>query len=44
VEVASGAIPSPCTVEDALAALYVAEAADLSMRQGRRVEVEEVAK
>lgn len=44
VEVASGAISSPCTVEDALAALYIAEAADLSMRQGRRVEVEEVAK
>ncbi len=44
VEVAKGNAPSPCTVEDALAALYVAEAADLSMRQGRRVEVEEVAK
>lgn len=44
VGVAKGNAPSPCTVEDALAALYVAEAADLSMRQGRRVEVEEVAK
>lgn len=44
MEVAKGDAPSPCTVEDALAALYVAEAADLSMRQGRRVEVEEVAK
>jgi len=43
VEVAKGVAPSPCTVEDALAALYVAEAADLSMREGRRVEIEEVA-
>lgn len=44
VDVAKGATASPCTVEDALAALYVAEAADLSRRQGRRVEVQEVAK
>ncbi|MDQ3615480.1 MAG: Gfo/Idh/MocA family oxidoreductase [Actinomycetota bacterium] len=44
VRVAKNSAPSPCTVDDALAALYVAEAADLSMRQGRRVEVEEVAK
>jgi myo-inositol 2-dehydrogenase/D-chiro-inositol 1-dehydrogenase len=44
MDVARGAAPSPCTVEDALAALYVAEAADLSMREGRRVEVAEVAK
>lgn len=36
--------PSPCTVEDALAALYVAEAAEISRREGRRVEVAEVAK
>jgi len=44
VSVAKGESTSPCTVTDALAALYVAEAADLSMRQGRRVEVAEVAK
>jgi myo-inositol 2-dehydrogenase/D-chiro-inositol 1-dehydrogenase len=31
-----------CSIEDALAALYVAEAADLSLRQGRPVEVAEV--
>ncbi|MEV5329445.1 Gfo/Idh/MocA family oxidoreductase [Nonomuraea sp. N2-4H] len=33
---------SPCTIEDALEALYVAEAADLSLREGRPVEVAEV--
>jgi myo-inositol 2-dehydrogenase/D-chiro-inositol 1-dehydrogenase len=44
VEVVKGNVPSPCTVEDGLAAFYVAEAADLSMREGRRVEVAEVAK
>jgi myo-inositol 2-dehydrogenase / D-chiro-inositol 1-dehydrogenase len=33
---------SPCSIEDALAALYVAEAADLSLREGRPVEVAEV--
>jgi myo-inositol 2-dehydrogenase/D-chiro-inositol 1-dehydrogenase len=42
VEVVKGTRPSPCTVEDGLAAFYVAEAADLSMREGRRVEVVEV--
>lgn len=42
VEVAKGVAPSPCTVEDGLAALYVAEAADLSMRTGRRVRLTEV--
>jgi myo-inositol 2-dehydrogenase / D-chiro-inositol 1-dehydrogenase len=31
-----------CTIEDSLAALYVAEAAELSCRQGRPVEIEEV--
>jgi len=44
MEVAKGAAPSPCTVEDALAALYVAEAAEMSLRQGRPVEVAEVTK
>ncbi|PZG02648.1 Gfo/Idh/MocA family protein [Nonomuraea aridisoli] len=34
--------PSPCTIEDALEALYVAEAADLSLRERRPVEVAEV--
>ncbi|MGN9840800.1 Gfo/Idh/MocA family protein [Nonomuraea sp. H19] len=33
---------SLCPIEDALAALYVAEAADLSLREGRPVEVAEV--
>lgn len=36
--------PSPCTVEEALEALYVAEAATLSRREGRRVEIAEVRK
>jgi myo-inositol 2-dehydrogenase / D-chiro-inositol 1-dehydrogenase len=44
VAVAQGETESPCTVEDALAALYVAEAAEVSMREGRRVEIAEVAK
>ncbi|MEV0311661.1 Gfo/Idh/MocA family protein [Nonomuraea fuscirosea] len=33
---------SPCSIADALEALYVAEAADLSLREGRPVEVAEV--
>ncbi|MCK2213134.1 Gfo/Idh/MocA family oxidoreductase [Actinomadura sp. ATCC 31491] len=33
---------SPCPIGDALEALYVAEAADLSLREGRPVEVAEV--
>lgn len=40
-EVAAGTRPSPCTGDDALAALLVAEAADLSCRTGRPVRVEE---
>jgi myo-inositol 2-dehydrogenase/D-chiro-inositol 1-dehydrogenase len=44
VDVVKGVTPSPCTVEDALEALLVAEAADLSLHEGRRVEVAEVAK
>jgi myo-inositol 2-dehydrogenase/D-chiro-inositol 1-dehydrogenase len=41
VEVVKGA-PNPCPVEEALEALYVAEAATLSRTQRRRVTVEEV--
>lgn len=44
VDVAKGEATSPCTVEDALAALYIAEAAELSRLEGRRVELEEVRK
>lgn len=40
-EVAAGTRPSPCTGDDALAALLIAEAADLSCRTGRPVRVEE---
>ncbi|GAA2209034.1 Gfo/Idh/MocA family oxidoreductase [Nonomuraea monospora] len=41
---ARGEIESPCTVQDALAALYLAEAADLSRRAGRSVRLVEVTK
>lgn len=44
IEVVKGNAASPCTVEDGLAAFYIAEAADLSMREGRRVELAEVIK
>lgn|SRR5699024_7988112 len=44
IDVVAGKISSPCTVSDALAALYVAEAADYSLRQGRSVKIEEVIK
>jgi myo-inositol 2-dehydrogenase/D-chiro-inositol 1-dehydrogenase len=43
VDVIGGAT-SPCPVEEALEALYVAEAATLSRLEGRRVEVAEVRK
>jgi myo-inositol 2-dehydrogenase/D-chiro-inositol 1-dehydrogenase len=43
VDVIGGAA-SPCPVEEALEALYVAEAATLSRLEGRRVEVAEVRK
>jgi myo-inositol 2-dehydrogenase/D-chiro-inositol 1-dehydrogenase len=39
--VATGA-PSPCTVEDALEAFYVAEACELSRHEGRPVQVAQV--
>lgn len=40
--VARGEAPSPCTVADALAAFRVAEACELSRREGRLVRLEEV--
>ncbi len=42
LEVAAGRAPSPCTGEEALAAQLVADAADLSRREGRTVELGEV--
>jgi myo-inositol 2-dehydrogenase/D-chiro-inositol 1-dehydrogenase len=42
VAMARGEAQSPCTVEEALEALYVAEAADLSRREHRPVSIEEV--
>ncbi|MFI6795557.1 hypothetical protein [Streptosporangium canum] len=39
---ARGETDSPCTVEDALAALYLAEAAELSRHEGRPVRTAEV--
>ena len=41
-EVASGARPSPCTVEDALQAFRTAEACELSRHEGRPVRLEEI--
>lgn len=42
LEVAAGQSASPCPGEEALTALYVAEAAELSRRENRTVAVEEV--
>ncbi|HKN99462.1 MAG TPA: Gfo/Idh/MocA family oxidoreductase [Pseudonocardiaceae bacterium] len=42
VDVAAGRVPSPCTVSDALAAFYVAEACELSRREHRPVALGEV--
>lgn len=42
LDVAAGRRPSPCTPRDALAALYIAEAADLSRREMRPVTMDEV--
>lgn len=42
IEVAAGRIASPCTAAEALQALLVAEAAELSRRERRPVRVEEV--
>lgn len=44
MDVAAGRAESPCTVGDALEALYVAEAAELSRAEARPVEVAEVRK
>lgn len=41
-EMAAGRIDSPCTAEEALEALLVAEAAELSRRERRPVRIEEV--
>src|SRR5882757_6353429 len=41
VDVAAGRTPSPCTAADALQALYVAEACDISRREGVPVRVEQ---
>jgi myo-inositol 2-dehydrogenase / D-chiro-inositol 1-dehydrogenase len=43
VDVARGAAPNPCLPADAVAALRVAEACDVSRREGRAVELVEVA-
>ena len=40
--VARGVLPSPCTVDDALQAFRVAEACELSRREGRVVRLEEI--
>jgi len=42
VRVAAGEIPSPCTPREALEALYIAEAAELSRAEGRVVRLDEV--
>ena len=42
-DVARGAVPSPCTVADALTAFRVAEACSISREQGRVVRLEEIA-
>ncbi len=42
VSVAAGRIPSPCTVEDALEACYVAEACELSRHEHRPVALSEI--
>jgi myo-inositol 2-dehydrogenase / D-chiro-inositol 1-dehydrogenase len=42
LEVAAGEVLSPCTPRDALEALHIADAADLSRREGRVVQIGEV--
>jgi len=42
LEMAGGNAPSPCTVDEALEAFLVAEAATVSLREGRRVELAEL--
>ena len=41
-DVVAGHRTSPCTVDDALAVAYVAEAATLSLQQHRPVQIDEV--
>lgn len=41
-DVASGKVPSPCTVADALQAFRIAEACELSRAEGRVVRLEEI--
>jgi len=41
-DVVAGERSSPCTVDDALAVAYIAEAADLSLREHRPVRIDEV--
>ena len=43
-EVVAGQRPSPCTVDDALAVTWIAEAATLSLQQHRPVRIDEVQK
>ena len=42
VEFAAGRVESPCTVQDALEAVYVAEACEISRRENRAVRTAEV--
>ncbi|NKY26326.1 Gfo/Idh/MocA family protein [Nocardia gamkensis] len=42
VDVATGQLDSPCTPDEALEAFYVAEACEVSRREGRAVEIAEV--
>ncbi|MFE7745018.1 Gfo/Idh/MocA family oxidoreductase [Nocardia sp. NPDC057455] len=42
IEVATGQLDNPCTPVDALQAFYIAEACELSRREGRAVETAEV--
>ena len=41
-EVVAGTRPSPCTVDDALAVAWIAEAATVSLREHRPVRIEEM--
>ncbi|MEO5711318.1 MAG: hypothetical protein ABIQ59_16035 [Nocardioidaceae bacterium] len=43
-EVVAGQRPSPCTVDDALAVAWIAEAATLSLHQHRPVQIAEVSR
>lgn len=42
IDVSGGTRTSPCTVDDALAVAYIAEAATLSLKQHRPVQIDEV--